>query len=310
MHACLTRGLPLASTLHVVFAVMVEVLFQPGGTRPAAAAASDTSVVNGPTCPDVMVIAARGSGEEPQSDWTLPLAYKKSDTSYGAGQINYDFYLRLVTAQPQLHFALDPVMYPAASVPSLLFDGVEPFHASEQSAAATIIDDVARTERVCSGGVKYVFAGYSQGAWAVQEALYQLEKSNHQVMGKIVGVALFGDPEFVPFQAIVRDNKPFLPLPGVARLPAPNYLPDPYKDVPPQLRSNTASYCLVGDFVCQDNSINFGLLAGCKLFGDAFNPNGTCIHSRYIVDGKTAKAADFVISNLPRHSIWPHLTLT
>jgi hypothetical protein len=276
------------------------------------APATTQSAVSGPACPDVMVIAARGSGERPQANWTDPAAYTDPATAYGAGPINYDFYQRLYAAKPQLHFALDSVMYPAASIPSLVRDGIVAYHASEQSAVSAILDDVARTERICGGGVKYVFSGYSQGAWAVHEALYKLARSAPQVMGKIVGVALFGDPEFIPDQPIIRDNKLLLRAEGVARIPAPFYLPDGYTNVPPMLRSITASYCLFLDGVCQATPANVASTAAACLTRtpDPYNPLEICQHARYIVDGKTAKAAKFVIPNLPPKSVWPRLTLT
>ena len=71
-----------------------------------------------------MVIAARGSGEQPQpggphGSWNNPAAYTKEDTFYGAGEFNYDVYLTLQSmlkrAKSQLRLSLDPVQYPADS---------------------------------------------------------------------------------------------------------------------------------------------------------------------------------------------------
>jgi hypothetical protein len=73
----------------------------------AERATADTAgtVVFGPKCPDVMVIAARGSGQKPQEGkppkdgepgelgWTDPAAYRDPTTSFGAGKENLDLFV-------------------------------------------------------------------------------------------------------------------------------------------------------------------------------------------------------------------------
>jgi hypothetical protein len=314
MHAPLiTNHRRRDALLLIVLALLVAVAIQAMFTIRPAAAATRIGTVVGPACPDVMVIAARGSGEKPQADWTDPGAYRDPATAYGAGNINHDFYQHLVLAAPQLHFALDPVQYPA-DPPTEAVTGIVAFHQSEESGVTTILDDVARTELICQGGVKYVFAGYSQGAWAVHEALWKLSTSMPHVMGKIVGVALFGDPELVPFESIIRDNKVLLGLaPGVARVVVPGvWFPDAYSGVPSkQLQKLTASYCSISDGICQATPDNVALLlTACQILTDPFNGADPCPHTRYILDGQTVRAARFVIPNLPSKTVWPHLTLS
>jgi hypothetical protein len=50
----------------------------------------------------------------------------------------------------------------------------------------------------------------------VHRALWRLAGGSYkQLLGKIVGVAMFGDPKFTPHDGIVRDNKLLLPYYGV-----------------------------------------------------------------------------------------------
>jgi hypothetical protein len=186
-----------------------------------------------------MVIAARGSGEDPQAKWTDPEAYKDPNIFFGAGAANYDVYRLLKASAPNLQFALDAVMYPADAVfPDAVFQ-MAAYLTSVDSGVQAILADVGQTERICGGGVKYIFTGYSQGAWVVHRALWQLAGQKPSILGKVVGVSLFGDPLFRPGQTIVRDFRLQTGLwPGAATLSDPTSV-----DVPKNIRSLTASYC-------------------------------------------------------------------
>lgn len=264
------------------------------GLVPAAAAATATSVVDGPQCPDVMVIAARGSGESPQSNWTDPSAYTQ-DQNKGAGQVNYDVYQRLKAANPNLHWSLDPVMYPADSVFPDLITAVVNYTASVDSGKTTALDDIARTERVCHGGVKYLFLGYSQGAWVIHKVVHALGK----LLGKVVGVGLAGDSDFVSGQKIVRDYKLLDTFDGVSSL-----IDAADTGVPGSIMGVTGSYCFPLDPVCQATPRNAPSLALCAA------GSSDCPHFRYVTDGETAKEADFLEQGLPKQTVWPKLTLT
>jgi outer membrane protein assembly factor BamB len=244
-----------------------------------------------------MVIAARGSGESPQSDWTDPSAYTK-DSNKGAGQVNYDVYTRLKSNNPNLHWALDPVMYPADSVVPDLVPGQAfgNYLQSVDSGTSAVLDDIARTERVCQGGVKYLFLGYSQGAWVIHKVVNAL---GSKLLGKVVGVGLAGDPEFVAFQKIVRDNKLLDIEDGVsAAFDAAN------TGVPASIVGVTGSYCFPFDPVCQSTPRNAVSLAQCGA------GSIDCPHFRYVIDGETTKEADFLDLGLPSQSVWPRLTLS
>jgi hypothetical protein len=271
--------------------------------RAERATADTVGTVFGPKCPDVMVIAARGSGEEPQQYWTDPTAYQDTNTSLGAGKVNLDLFRKLEDAAPRLRFSIDPVQYPAINAWNAwdTWRNASYFDSSINSGATTVLADIERTERNCGGGVKYLFTGYSQGAWVVHRALWRLASSNSkQLLGKIVGVAMFGDPKFTPHDEIVRDNKLLLPYYGVLTGGGID-LRDTY--VPKNLRQLTASYCFTTDPICQGppNPLWAGEMGAC-----AVSP--ACKHYRYIEEGKTAKAATFLTPKLPPKSFWPRLT--
>ena len=296
------RGRPATAAL--VLLMLAGLL---GGTvraEPATAATAGTTVF-GPKCPDVMVIAARGSGEAPQADWTKPSAYDGEKIFYGAGEANYDVYRLLKASAPNLHFSLDAVMYPADAVfPDAVFQ-MAAYLASVDSGVQAILADVGQTERICGGGVKYVFTGYSQGAWVVHRALWQLASQKPSILGKVVGVSLFGDPLFRPGQTIVRDFRlQTLLWSGAATLSDAASV-----DVPKNLVPLTASYCFPNDPVCQfvglPPVLNLAALDSCRKVDWA---PGQCPHTSYVVWGETAKAAAFIEPNLPTRTVWPWLT--
>lgn len=279
---------------------------------PGALAASPPGPVLGPACPDVMVIAARGSGEQPQpkgphGSWDNPAAYTFKDTYYGVGEFNYTVYSALKTADSGLRFSLDPVRYPADQA----LEAVTDYPAYESSAAAgasDIVTEIARTRAVCGDQIRFVLAGYSQGAWSVHRALYALAALNDGSLGLISAVVLFGDPEFQPGQVIDRGSQKGLGNSGLA-----TPIDVSHRNVPLSLRTKTASYCLPHDPICQGVSPVSGLAAGVVYLAHCWAVNwapGKCPHTSYGTSGLTAKAASFVRPLLPKTSWWPRLTLT
>jgi hypothetical protein len=199
-----------------------------------------------------------------------------------------------VDDNPNLHFALYPVMYPADPVPELLSNPWD-YLQGPQLGASTAMDDINRTERFCGGGVKYLLLGYSSGAW-VSHRLLHLIPTN--LLGKVVGVGMYGDPLFERGLAIDRDYRLLDPLNGVA-LPV-----DPgNRSVPKSLGSVTYDACLPADPVCQ--APNPGTLALCMLPAPA---NGDCPHLLYISAGATKLVADFLNQGMPTRTVWPVIT--
>ena len=206
-------------------------------------------LIYGSTCPDVMVMAVRGSGESPQADWTDPAAYI-NDTYRGVGEVNWDLYGRLLKARPKLHISLDPIMYPADAVMPELFPKLhyQIYQASVASGVETLLSDMQLTDSQCGGTVRYILTGYSQGAWAVHDALYQMKSDQ---LGRIIGVALFGDPDFKAGQSIVRDFKSADTVNGVSAGVDSSNL-----GVPSVLTKHSGSWCYSTDPICQFPSKN------------------------------------------------------
>jgi hypothetical protein len=266
------------------------------GTRSSeATAAADTGPLTGPACPDVMFIAARGSGEKPQGDkWVKASAYT-TNADLGAGAELYDLYQRLQKAAPKLKFAMDPVMYPAARVWALFDGSFAVYQASVASGAESILADVQRTDSACGGTVRFILGGYSQGAWVVHDALHQMTRTE---LSQVAGVALFGDSDFVPLQSIVRDNKLEDLFAGVSAIVDPRNT-----GVPAAVSAHTGSWCYTDDPVCQASPANIANeLPGCAL------GLSSCPHFQYVSGGETAKAATFLTPFLPKATLWPHLT--
>ncbi len=198
-------------------------------------------VIHGPACPDVMVIAARGSGDPP-SDWTNLPGYTKAANDYGAGKPAYTLYTQLEAARP-VRFSLAPVVYPADNV-TLLAKSPSLYLMDAQLGASNIVADIEHTDAFCSRPVRYILAGYSLGAWTVHVATHELNSTQR---GEIAGVALFGDAKFIPLQKIVRDFKIADAYFGLAALTVDRG----YNGVPSALVPKTGSWCFPDDPVCQ-----------------------------------------------------------
>ena len=257
------------------------------------------TAIYGSACPDVMVLAARGSGESP-TDWTSPAAYI-NDSYRGTGQVNWDVYQRLLTARPDLHISLDPIMYPADPVNDFIDGNIPTYFASVASGAQTIVYDMQLTDFKCGGTVRYILTGYSQGAWAVHDALWQIARANPSELARIAGVALFGDSDFVNSQPIVRDYYSADIADGAsAGVDSANV------GVPAQITAHSGSWCYPTDPVCQftpDNIATYGPF--CLIPGSS-----GCPHFQYVSGGETQKAAPFLVPFLPTATLFPHLTLT
>jgi hypothetical protein len=241
-------------------------------------------VIHGPACPDVMVIAARGSGDQP-TNWTNLLDYTKPKYDYGAGKPGYTLYTQLSGARPDLTWSLAPVVYPADNI-SVLVHQPPLYLQDAQLGASNIVADIQHTDAFCGHPVRYILTGYSLGAWAVHVAVHELSSAQ---LNEIAGIALFGDPKFVPGQQIVRDYKVADVNFGVAALTVDRG----NNGVPSQVAPVTGSWCFPDDPVCQllpDTQAWLAEVAQCLA--------GTCAHYNY-PGTETGKAATFLGPFLP-----------
>ena len=258
--------------------------------------ATPQNVIHPPsaTCPNVMMIAARGIGEAPLENWEQASSYT-SDSNYGAGKTLADLYGQLTAARPDLKISLEPVVYPVPNIQSLatLKKALSQFGPDAQAGAANIVAEIKYFDKQCGGTVRYILAGYSLGAWAVHDALYDLKKTSQ--LNEVAGVALFGDPKFVPLQSIVREYKLLDLNYGMAALTEDQA----DNGVPSAVAAQTGSWCFPLDPVCQVLPDSRAWAAELALCAVKQTQKHLCAHFQY-PGTETAKAAAFLAPLLPK----------
>lgn len=276
------RSWPIARRLTALLVTVVTVGMVPLVAPTAAQAWEQVGVPVGGACPDVLFIGARGSGEQPQANGGVDPAQYASDQYNGMGGINYDVYQRLHDLLPDVHMAYEGVQYAAEPVlsftdPSLL--STLPEYIANATAGATwLAAEVGLVDAKCGHHTRFVLSGYSQGAWAVHKALKMMTPA---LRAQIVGVSLFGDPLYLPFQGIDKINYLTALDPGIA-------IPIDFGNalIPKDTASKTADYCHVRDPVCQ--------LGGLEIRA----------HTSYVTDGTTGHAANFLSPLIPLPAPW------
>ncbi|ACV77914.1 cutinase [Nakamurella multipartita DSM 44233] len=164
------------------------------------------------SCPDVVVIGARGSAEPPSS-----VKGAGPDQFYGIGESLYKNIYQPWRTQLAARVELSPVDYPAVSVAS----------AATGDMTKSIRDGVADTvrqiqvvlERSCNPSPQIVLMGYSQGALVITTALSQL--TNQQQKQAIKAVYLIGDPLYNASKSYSYGGKTGN---GILTLPVAGYL--------------------------------------------------------------------------------------
>lgn len=266
------------------------------------AAAPVSSVVDGPACPDVMLIGARGTNEGPDNWDSLP-AYVK-DNDHGVGATIDDLFSKLNAANPRLVFSLEPVVFPTILGKKLaaLPKNLTQYLGYAQIGALSIAKEILDTDTTCGANhVHYILAGYSLGAWAVHDALYLLNKNGPAELNEIIGVTLFGDPLFQPSSPI---NQTIDAFPGLAVTVDPADL-----GIPSSMSADTVgSWCFTDDPICQGPPNPFwqGEFNDCVADGIAIanglSPLLPCSHLYYDENNsptETAQAAGFLQLLLP-----------
>jgi alpha-tubulin suppressor-like RCC1 family protein len=241
-------------------------------------------------CPDVLVLSARGSGEEPQANGGVDPADYESDPYNGMGKVGYHVYLRLRETLPDVHIAYEGVQY--AGEPVLNLDDVlgQPslvrtpwwYMENAKAGARLMAAEIGLVDARCQHKTKFVLTGFSQGAWAVHRAIRHLRPN---LRSQVRGVLMYGDPLYFPFQRINRVNNLMNSRPGVA------FLVDLASvEVPSDLQARTGDYCFTHDPVCQLGRLN------------VFE------HLSYVTTGLAKQGADFVRQFLPQTSTWTTIT--
>jgi hypothetical protein len=226
---------------------LVAVIIAAVLTGPAAAAPPQRAALAQGGCTAVTFFGLRGSGEDADAE------------QLNMGEAVHDAYLVFESNARQAGIAvtgigLDESEYPAVPVwdftkDSLVLQNVlTRSQASVVTGAASLggrlIPFLARDLSTC-----IVLVGYSQGAWAIGDALLTGNPMvDERVLARVSGVVLFGDPRLDPTSDVAQGD---LDRPGVLRDPL----------VPPSVRLPTQglyfdgadqvrSYCSSGDPVC------------------------------------------------------------
>jgi hypothetical protein len=181
-------------------------------------------------CPQLIFYGVRGSGE----------AF--DDSTLGLGAPLYSVYSDLVPAFQGGTGVVGAVAngYPAVSVPWKLAR----YTSSVSDGVASILADLPALHASCPNSY-FVVAGYSQGADVVRRALPNLDPSRNRIMT----VKLFGDPNWRPGEAGVRQSGDFgFTNTGIATL-AGKLRRAPA--VPASFVNRLDSWCKAADPVCQ-----------------------------------------------------------
>jgi alpha-tubulin suppressor-like RCC1 family protein len=286
------RGL-LRMRVRVLAVLVVATLAGPLLAVASATGASATweqvGVPKGGACPDVLVIGARGSGQQPQQNGGVDPADYASDPYDGMGIETYTVYQRLAETHPQLHIAYEGVQYAAEPVlsttqPSIL-SSPSGFIGNAKAGGTWLAQEVGLVDAECQHHTKFVLSGFSQGAWAVHRALLAMSSTLRK---QVAGVVLFGDPLYVAHSTINRANNAINTFNGVAFTVDGGSAAVP-KDIVPR----TADYCNTFDPVCQFWSTN--LLTWTE-------------HLTYVPNGAAVQGADFISGYLPAPTPWTTIT--
>jgi hypothetical protein len=223
---------------------------------------------------DVLFLGARGSGEKPD------------DASLGFGATLFSAYHAMSTAYRPRNVVAEPVEYAAVSVPDAVRSGMTDYTSSLSAGFDNLQAKLGNWSDKCPN-YRFVLAGYSQGADVVGDVLADLAASKSaragNILSRIVGVALFGDPRYNPADP-VDVNPPTPDREGIfATLPAGQGGIRP--EFPMTLRSRVGSWCLANDIICNT-------APGISILSQAVGcvPSGACAHYHYADWGVSAEA--------------------
>lgn len=225
---------------------------------------------SGSACPALAFYGARGSGEDAKKYGGFGQTVQQFEQTLGtlSGKVAA---LSDITAGNA--FAVD---YPAIPVGYALQDYTGAYNNSVTAGENTLETDLLSQWHECPN-TYVVLAGYSQGAQVVANVADGL---NRHWRNQIAAVALFGDPEFNPYQPKVDAATGYFPwLYGIAaywHLFGEN---DGLRNVPSDLVPRFHSYCIPLDPICQFTP---AVAAMCAFFTHTPNPQA-CPHVDYVV---------------------------
>lgn len=188
---------------------------------------------SGEACPDILVVGARGSGQEDGDG-----GFASDSPTLGMGDEVYGFASTLAgdLADEGKTVAAWNNPYPAVPVSEALTGDTDIFESVLEGVATTrvILSIVARD---CGTATRVVLAGYSQGAMVARDGAAFVAAEDRPLVAALV---LIGDPEYDPDAEGARVGAP-TNRSGVLGRSAP----------PAWIAPSTVHVCEAGDIICQ-----------------------------------------------------------
>lgn len=221
------------------------------------------------SCPSIQFVGVRGSGE----------LYAGND---GLGVVVDNVKNQLV-ANGVTNMGVEAIAYPAVPV---LYDGLTSYpsdYAASVMQGENALTNFFDTFSAHCASTHIILVGYSQGAQIAADVAYALPSA---IQNQIVALVLFGDPLFNPTQSAINkgtyDNTTYGVWVTIGGLPA--------HQAPSNFVGKTASYCISGDPICNDDALQHNL-ANCQA------NESTCPHLEYPGDW-TTDAATWILNEL------------
>ena len=199
----------------------------------SATAATLTAWTPTASCPDIIVLGARGSGQEDGKG-----GVKADSKTLAMGPEVYGFARELATLLDERGKSVGAwgVIYPA--VPLAKFASGDPnLLQSVDSGKTGVLLQVARIDKACPAETKIVLAGFSQGAMVARDGAGFLKP---ELEARIAALVLIADPEHDPDSGGTTIGHPEEEGGILGRTGPPAYLAD-----------RTVHVCVPDDFICQ-----------------------------------------------------------
>ncbi len=208
------------------------------GSFAASARATVSDFAPGDACPDVLVIGARGSGQEDGSG-----GVPDNSSTLGLGHEVYGFasHLADVLAPQGKSVGAWSNAYPAIPLSEYLNGNPDLFESVEMGRTNTRVM-VAYVATTCGARTRIVLVGYSQGAMVARDGA---DFVRSQDRNRIAALVLIADPGYDPTANGVRIGDPAPDTGGLlGRVPPPSWI-----------QQRTAYVCLANDVVCQSETV-------------------------------------------------------
>ena len=233
-------------------------------------------------CSDVLVLGARGSGQES--------AGTAVDGGSGMGPQVYGVFQRLVTDLPEMSVTGVAVQYPARGVEAIALDPAAYFDGLE-AGVASVRGTLRRQARACPAQ-RFVLVGYSQGAMvmhrAAQDVIASHTARSKDISRRIGGVILLADGD-----RFAGDRTTDLGTASGGR--GVSYADPAVSGVrgtafPRSWRSRVISVCNEADVICDFRGL---------FQQDSLGQGGVTVHiSSYTGSAEVQRAADLVAARL------------